>query len=413
MYELVLVLFLAVGNVLGQVFPEETLNPRGIAGLNGYAFEDHVAPTADGEVLHLHRLPCSRGMMVPCGDPNKPVVLLQHGLFSSSIDFMENGPESPAFALADAGLDVWLANVRGNTFSPPKSWAYSFQEHATYDIPAMVNKMMNVTGAPSIYYIGYSQGTTMMFARLAEDPIFATKIRKFFALAPVVHVNTLKGAAAIFTNHNFAKEIKKRGSRPYLQKGSGISKTCKSDWQFCSAMMKSIVGPDSGRFNTSRARIYMSHFPAGSSTQNMAHWVQFMRSGIFRKYDWGPKGNIKRYGQSTPPIYDISQIRVPTHLYYSSVDPLALATDVEKLILPQKFIKSSKKYPTYNHADFLWGTTAPADVYLDIANVIKADDRRIPSILPPSSNLNVAKVPKPKRKPYNTRFSRMPMGRRS
>jgi hypothetical protein len=39
-------------------------------------------------------------------------VLLQHGLLESSAVFVDNGPRrSLAFALADAGFDVWMSNT--------------------------------------------------------------------------------------------------------------------------------------------------------------------------------------------------------------------------------------------------------------------------------------------------------------
>ncbi|KAK4821208.1 hypothetical protein QYF61_015776 [Mycteria americana] len=65
---------------------------------------------------------------------------------------------------------------------------HSFHEMAMYDLPAMIDFVLQKTGQKQIYYIGYSQGCTIAFIAFSSMPELAQKIKMFFALAPVVTI---------------------------------------------------------------------------------------------------------------------------------------------------------------------------------------------------------------------------------
>ena len=67
------------------------LQPQ-MAAKHGYQVETHQVVTDDGYVLNMHRIP--RGRHSNSSDAeNRPVAYIQHGLTSSSADWMVSGPD--------------------------------------------------------------------------------------------------------------------------------------------------------------------------------------------------------------------------------------------------------------------------------------------------------------------------------
>ena len=114
---------------------------------------------------------------------------------------MGSADNSLGFLLADAGYDVWLGNYRGNTYSRshcslnPKIkefWKFSWDEMGKYDIPAMIDKVRQVSGQEKIYYIGHSMGTTGLMVMANDRPEYLEHIHMASLLAPVAWVDHMK-----------------------------------------------------------------------------------------------------------------------------------------------------------------------------------------------------------------------------
>ncbi|VEN37645.1 unnamed protein product [Callosobruchus maculatus] len=195
--------------ILGELFQSDNVLPSDY-GLNvttyvekqGYPLESHEVVTEDGYILTVHRIP--HGVKNGTdGKRERPPVLMMHSLLCSSMDWLYLGPEkSLGFLLAEAGYDVWMGNVRGNTWSrkhvkldPDRDndfWEFTFHEHGYYDVGAYIDHILNVTKHKQLYYIGHSQGTTELFILTSMRPEYNEKIIHGISLAPIAFMTDVR-----------------------------------------------------------------------------------------------------------------------------------------------------------------------------------------------------------------------------
>lgn len=356
-----------------NTLPEDaTLNITELADKYGYNIEEHTVETDDEYILSLHRIPAQ------CNETNK-VVFLMHGLLDSSDSWLLQGPGyALAYILADEGFDVWMGNARGNKYSKAhksldtnqtKYWQFSWDEIGMYDIPAMIDYITNVT-SKNIYYVGHSQGTTSFLVMNSYKPEYNKKVKMMFSLAPIawlIHTKSL--IVKLFTGDIIFQYFLSMLNEPSNFEDI-LSNLCKILLSSCDDKIYFFV-TNNKLTNDSMLDIVKGHFPTSSSTLQLIHYSQLVQSKRFCRFDFGVEENLKRYGSSKPPDYDVGKTTVPTVLFYSNSDRLSDIADVMLL-----FNRLPNVYDTYlaykwDHIDYLYASVAKDTIYAKIVQYIK------------------------------------------
>lgn len=333
----------------------------------GIAVEEHFVLTNDNYILRMFRLP----------RPNAPVALLQHGVLASSWCWLVNSPDkSLGIVLWRMGYDVWLTNSRGNTFSRnhteykpllnQKFWNYTFDDMGYFDVVANVHYILQMTSKKDLTFIGWSQGTTQMFiaAQGPDREYLNSHVNLFVALSPVSYLtkqtSLLLSAArkfrlGVILGKAYPYDVFSWSELPTL--GSFL---CKVTFGVICEITVDVICGRSSVDNSDAILNLAAHFPAGTSVKDLEHYEQFIDWEHFGRFDYGKTGNMEHYGTNDVPLYNLTNLQMPTALFTGSKDTLADPEDVKRLMKDLQgndHVVYSKEYEDYSHLTWMVGLT--------------------------------------------------------
>uniref|UniRef100_A0ABM5FVD3 Lipase n=1 Tax=Pogona vitticeps TaxID=103695 RepID=A0ABM5FVD3_9SAUR len=368
---------------VGRGGKEETTESE-IIHYHGFPSEEYLVETEDGYLLTVFRIPHGRNNGADKG--LRPPVFLQHAVLGDATHWISNLPNnSLGFILADAGYDVWLGNSRGNTWSKThktlkpedeKFWEFSLHEMGYYDLPAVINFILNKTGQQQLYYVGHSEGGATGFIAFSTRPKLAERVRVFFAMGFVGTITFARTPALKLSRLPKTMFQIIFGNKGIFQYPSylrwPITVLCTHQPKFCANIVFTITGYNAPNLNMSRLDVYVAHSPAGTSVRNILHWFQLHKANLFQAYDYGSKEkNMEKYNQTTPPVYKIEDIKIPVALWTGGQD---LCTDPKEIAVLSSRINNliyQNHIPEWQHLDFIWGLDATEKMFMHIIDTMK------------------------------------------
>ncbi|XP_047312856.1 triacylglycerol lipase 2-like [Impatiens glandulifera] len=357
--------------------------------IHGYKCQEFDVTTDDGYILSVQRIP--QGRSGGGHRRKKPPVLLQHGLLADGTTWVMNSPEeSLPMILADNGFDVWIVNTRGTAYSrrhlflntfQQKYWDWSWDELAAHDFPTAINFVYNKTGHQKINYIGHSLGTLIALAALSEGNQI-NKLRSASLLSPIAYLSHMKtGLGNIAARSLLSEAYKFMGIAEFDPLGFPVKEfvkmICNQPGANCYDLLSGFTG-NNCCLNTSTFHNFIETEPQPSSSKNMMHLAQTVRSGILSKYDYvNPIINLFHYGQFWPPVYNLANIPrdFPLFLSYGGNDDLSDTVDVNNLLDILKDHDTDKIFTqqveNYGHIDFILAVNAKDVVFNQIVKFLK------------------------------------------
>ncbi|ORY52481.1 alpha/beta-hydrolase [Rhizoclosmatium globosum] len=289
-----------------------------------------------------------------------------------------------AFVLADSGFDVWIVNGRGanatetrQKSTESKPWDFSIDEISYYDVPAVVDYVLNMTGRQSVAYVGFSQGSTAALAALSISDELNKKINVCVCLAPPIQPSLPENKVLRSVILKMGPEIlyKVLGREQFLK----IAQT----WlpltppHFNSFVIRKafeiLFGWDCSSFGCrDRQAAVLSHSFWGVPVKNMVQWFQIIteNSSVLHYNSFQEKKAFSHTTERTfaPVKYPLKQISTNLYLFVGAADNLCDISVGKQYLPPHARLTLIKNY---NHLDLIWAVDAKEKVWDHLIPILK------------------------------------------
>ncbi len=153
----------------GRMAGDSTLEPSHPRRVAGFDPETVYASSEDGWKLAIHYW---RGV----GARHSTPLVMLHGLGSNRLNLHLTERYSVALAMAERGFDVYLPELRGAGLSrfaegeAAQSREWGFADYALRDVPAVIEKVCELSNASGVHALGHSMGGMLLYAYATTCP---------------------------------------------------------------------------------------------------------------------------------------------------------------------------------------------------------------------------------------------------
>ncbi len=307
--------------------------------------------TADGIRLIV-------GRCLPVGTPSHlPPVVVCHGFAMNRRAMAFDANRSFARMLAARGRDVWAVELRGAEpgFVHPSIRNVSFDTHAAYDVPAVLDAACAAAGVPAVDWVGFSMGGLLAYAHLGA--LKGGRIRRLVTLGAPVRFNLV--ARTLAPLRHLLALVWWSPRAPF-----GFLAMLVAPWTWPGMPTVFHRGLSGRHYDGPTLRRVMANTLADSP---MGVTEQFMR--------WILEDKLTSVDGARDYLAGLEQIDVPSLVIAGSRDRLAPAASVrlayERIRASEKsYIEvgpaSGARHP-YDHLDLIVGRWSPEEVFPHVA----------------------------------------------